>query len=188
MMYKSYTKLCHNNSNKKEKGLMMKRRAFLGVCAIAGTSVLIASEQKPSRGVLSSEMYATIAAVQGHMFPEGSAIPSAKTFRATPFLAETIVHPTYDKEIRVFVVEGAEELQRRENQKFLTYGVKQKEKALRAYEETGYGSGWLDRIMLLSLEGLLSDPIYGGNFRESGWKSLQTRGGEPRPSTRYIAL
>jgi len=95
------------------------------------------------------------------------------------------MHPLYDRDIRTFVVEGAEELQRREGQQFLTYGRARREKALRAYERTVYGSGWLDRIMLLSLEGLLSDPIYGGNLQESGWKALGSRGGEPRPVVRY---
>jgi len=150
--------------------------------------MLAASGEKSTGESLSNEIYAVIAAVQEHMFPEGSAVPGAKTFRATSFLVETIMDRTYDKEIRQFVIEGAEELRRREKGQFLTYDTVEKEKALRAYEETEYGSGWLDRIILLSLEGLLSDPIYGGNFRESGWKSLQTRGGEPRPTVRYIAL
>jgi len=75
-----------------------------------------------------------------------------------------------------------------EKGKFLNYNTGQKENALRAYEEDSTGEGWLDRIMILSLEGLLSDPIYGGNFGESGWRSLHTRGGDPRPKTRYIEL
>ena len=162
----------------------MKRRWFLGLCAMGSVSVLCASGQKSKVG-LSSESYSVIATVQQHMFPDGSSIPSAIAFHATQFTAETIMHPTYDKDIRKFVIEGAEELQSRENHLFLHYDTQQKEKALRAYEETGYGSGWLDRIMLLSLEGLLSDPLYGGNSRELGWKALQTKGGDPRPTSRY---
>jgi hypothetical protein len=137
---------------------------------------------------LSKDLYVLIEAVQMHMFPEESRLPGAKAFRATDFLQSTIFHPSYDRDLRKFVIEGAEKLQEREKGRFLDYNDKEKEQALRAFEETSYGDGWLDRIMLLSLEGLLSDPVYGGNFRESGWKALQTRGGEPRPTTRYIAL
>ena len=165
----------------------MDRRWFLGLCTTSGISVLSASGQKPKVG-LSGEVYSVIAAVQQHMFPDKSSIPSAIAFHATQFTAETIMHPTYDKDIRKFVIEGAEELQNREKQQFLNYDTRQREKALRAYEETGYGSGWLDRIMLLSLEGLLSDPVYGGNSKELGWKALQTRGGDPRPTSRYLQL
>ena len=162
----------------------MNRRWFLGLCAAGSVSALYASGKKRDTG-LSNGVYSVIAAVQQHMFPEGSSIPSATAFHATQFTAETIMHPTYDKDIRKFVIEGAEELQSREKQQFLHYDPRQKEKALRAYEETGYGSGWLDRMMLLSLEGLLGDPIYGGNSKELGWKTLQTRGGDPRPTSRY---
>ena len=165
----------------------MNRRWFLGVCAIGSISVVYASGEKSKAG-LPNEVYAVIAAVQQHMFPDGSSIPSAAVFHATQFTAETIMHPTYDKDIRKFVIEGAEELQSREKQQFLNYDTRQREKALRAYEETGYGSGWLDRIMLLSLEGLLSDPLYGGNSGELGWKALQTKGGDPRPTSRYVQL
>ena len=165
----------------------MKRRWFLGLCAVGSVSILCASGQK-QKVDLSNESYSVIAAVQQHMFPDGSSIPSAIVFHATQFIAETIIHPTYDKDIRKFVIEGAEELQSREKHQFLHYDIQQREKALRAYEETGYGSGWLDRIMLLSLEGLLSDPLYGGNRRELGWKVLQTKGGDPRPTSRYAQL
>ena len=63
---------------------------------------------------------------------------------------------------------------------------KEKERALRAYEQTNYGSSWLGRIMTLTMEGIFSDPIYGSNVKEAGWKSLGTYGGLPRPKTRYI--
>ena len=164
----------------------MNRRHFLGTCVIGCTPALFASE-KSIQAIFPNKAYAVIAAVQQHMFPEGNSIPGAKSFRATPFLAKTVMHPTFDKEIRTFVIEGAEELQIREKQRFITHDEVQKEKALRSYEKTTYGSGWLDRIMLLSLEGLLSDPIYGGNDSMLGWKSLQTKGGEPRPRVRYAA-
>jgi hypothetical protein len=163
----------------------MNRRWFLGVCAAGGASTLLASEQEETTKI-SDDSYRTIEAVQQHMFPRDSLLPSAQNFHATQFLIETIMHPTYDKDIRKFVIEGARELQSREKQHFLAYGIEQKEKALREYEETDYGSGWLDRIMLLSLEGLLSDPLYGGNYAQFGWSILQTKGGNPRPTIRYI--
>ena len=165
----------------------MNRRRFLSACAISGASIAVAS--KPNTvPAIPNDIYRTIDAVQQHMFPGNGSMPSAKDFKAADFLAGTVMHHTYDKDIREFVLEGAAELQNRENGNFLKYDEKKKETALREYEKTVYGSGWLDRIMLLSLEAMLSDPIYGGNFRESGWKSLGTKGGEPRPSVRYAGV
>ncbi len=130
----------------------------------------------------------TIRAVQEHLFPEGSKIPSAKSMNATQFLMETIVHSSYDRDIRDFVIEGAKELEIREKGKFVLLSDVQKEQALRAYEETRYGSNWLARIMTLTMEGIFSDPIYGANVKEAGWKALGSYGGLPRPTTRYIEV
>ncbi|HHO65095.1 MAG TPA: gluconate 2-dehydrogenase subunit 3 family protein, partial [Epsilonproteobacteria bacterium] len=91
-------------------------------------------------------------------------------------------------DIRAFILEGAKELDDRTKGKFLSMTVKEKEKALRAYEDTGYGSNWLARIMTVTMEGLFSDPVYGSNKKEAGWKALGAYGGLPRPKTRYIAL
>jgi len=165
----------------------MERRLFLGLCAVSGTSLLVSAEQRKETR-LSDETYGLIAAVQLHMFPVKSTIPSAASFSATSFLEKTIMHPTFDRDIRNYVIEGAQKLHKRTNQKFLDMHLLQKEQALREYEETGYGGGWLEQIMLLSLEGLLSDPIYGGNKEESGWKVLGTVGGDPRPTQRYAGL
>jgi len=81
-----------------------------------------------------------------------------------------------------------EELESREEGKFIDLSEKEKERALRSYEETHYGSNWLSRIMTLTMEGMFSDPIYGSNVKEAGWKALGSYGGLPRPTTRYIKL
>ena len=162
----------------------MNRRRFLSATILSSILPLYASDRMP-KAVLPEGVYPLIAAVQRHMFPEDGIVPGAEEIHATRFLGETIMHPTYDKDIREFIIDGAKELQRREKNKFLVYTPRETEKALRSYEKTEYGSGWLDRIMLLSLEGMLSDPLYGGNHKESGWKALETKGGDPRPVKRY---
>jgi len=101
-------------------------------------------------------------------------------------LYETIAHESYDRDIRVFVLEGAEELNSRTKGKFLKMTHLKREKALRDYEETEYGSNWLSRIMILTMEGMFSDSIYGSNIQEVGWKALASFGGQPRPKKRYL--
>jgi len=134
------------------------------------------------------EVEKTIQAVQEHLFPPGSKIPSAKSMFVTAFLFETIGHKSYDKDIRAFVIAGAKELEGREKGMFTYFSNKEKERVLRAYEETNYGSNWLSRIMTLTMEGIFCDPIYGSNVKEAGWKALGSYGGQPRPDTRYIDL
>ncbi len=165
----------------------MNRRLFLTLFGASSSTLLLSSPHK-MKEYLPTDTLTLIYAVQQHMFPEGSTIPSAKSFNAIGFLNETVSHSSFDKDIRKFIIDGSEKLQKREKSRFLHYNSKEMEIALRSYEETSYGSGWLDRIVLLCLEGLLSDPIYGGNSEQSGWKALQTRGGEPRSTSRYIEL
>jgi len=106
----------------------------------------------------------------------------------TKFLFETMMHKSFDKDIKAFVLEGAKELEKRKKKEFTSMTHREKEMTLRAYEETNYGSSWLSRMMTLTMEGLFSDPIYGSNIKEAGWKSLSSYGGFPRPKTRYIEI
>jgi len=166
----------------------MERRSFLITGSFLGLFSVLHAKLPDTFEKEFKETEAVIAAVQEHMFPAGTKLPAAREMHATVFLFETIAHRSYDKDIRAFVIEGAKELNSREKGKFTLYSVKEKERALRAYEETSYGSSWLSRIMTLSMEALFSDPIYGSNIKESGWQALHAYGGYPRPESRYITL
>ena len=166
----------------------MKRRNFLILGSVLGLSPYIQAKELSIFEKSFRKVESTISAVQEHMFPKGSKIPSAASMNVTQFLFETITHKSYDKDIRVFVLEGAEELMKREKRQFSSMNAKDREQALRAYEKTNYGSNWLSRIMTITMEGLFSDPIYGSNIKESGWKALDSYGGLPRPASRYISL
>lgn len=163
-----------------------KRRKFLIWGSLLGLSPYLNAKSMRQYDKDFEQVRPTIAAVQEHMFPAGSKLPSAKEMQVTEFLYQTMAHRSFDKDIRAFVIEGAEELILREKGGFVSMGHVEKEKALRAYEETHYGSSWLSRIMTLTMEGMFSDPIYGSNVNEAGWKAIGAYGGFPRPKTRYL--
>jgi len=163
-----------------------KRRKFLILGSLLSLSPYIKANEITSFEKEFKKVESTIAAVQQHMFPEKSTLPSAKAIRVTQFLFETITHKSFDRDIRAFTLEGAKELMKREKGRFTSMTSVDKEKALRAYEETNYGSSWLERIMTITMEGMFSDPIYGSNVKEAGWKSVGSYGGYPRPKTRYL--
>jgi len=167
---------------------MIERRQFIILSSILSMSPYLQAKENSKFKKKFEVVENTIRAVQEHMFPEASKLPGAKSMNATVFLYDTISHKSYDKDIRAFVIEGAKELSRREKGKFVTLTTAEKEKSLRAYEETNYGSSWLSRIMTLTMEGILSDPIYGANIKEAGWKSISSYGGFPRPKTKYMGL
>ena len=166
----------------------MKRRNFLILGSVLGLSPYIEAKEVSAFERSFKKVEPTISAVQEHMFPKGSKIPSAASMNVTLFLLETITHKSYDKDIRAFVFEGAEELMQREKRQFTSMNGQEKEEALRSYEETHYGSNWISRIMTITMEGMFSDPLYGSNIKELGWKALGAYGGLPRPVSRYITL
>jgi len=165
---------------------MIKRRQFLIFGTLVGISPYIKARELNNFEKAFSEVESTILAVQEHLFPRDSKLPFVEEMNSTQFLFETMVHQSFDKDIRAFVLEGAKELIRREKGNFVSMTSINKEKALRAYEDTDYGSSWLSRIMTLTMEGMFSDPIYGGNVKEAGWEALHSFGGQPRPRTRYL--
>ncbi len=167
---------------------MIKRRQFLILGSLLGLSPYIQAKEMSAFEKAFKKLEPTISAVQEHMFPQGSKIPSAKSMKVTQFLFETMTHKSFDKDIKAFVLEGAKELEKREKGRFVSMTDSDKEKALRAYEETNYGRNWLSRIITLTMEGLFCDPIYGSNIKEAGWKALGAYGGFPRPKTRYMEL
>jgi len=167
---------------------MIKRRQFLILGSLLGLSPYIEAQTLSAFEKSFKSVEPTIAAVQEHLFPEGSKIPSARSMHVTAFLFETVSHKSYDTDIRAFVIEGAQELDKRTKGAFVSLSLSDKEKELRAYEETNYGSNWLSRMITLTMEGLFSDPIYGSNVKEAGWKALNAYGGYPRPKMRYLGV
>ena len=166
----------------------MKRRKFLILGSILGLSPYLQAKEISDFEKTFKRVAPTLLSVQEHLFPEGSKLPSARSMKVTQFLFETMMHQSFDKDIKAFVIEGAEELEKREKGRFVSMTDQEKEKALRAYEETHYGRNWLSRIMTLTMEGLFCDPIYGSNIQEAGWQAISSYGGFPRPTTRYIEL
>jgi len=166
--------------------MKFQRRQFLIFSSLVGLSSYIEAKNKTTFQKDFEKIKPLISEVQEHMFPENSKLPSAKKMHAITFLYETIIHKSYDKDMRIFILKGAEKLNKRTKGKFLTMTISNKEQALRDYEETKYGSSWLSYLMVLTMEGMLSDPIYGSNIQQTGWKSLKTSGGEPRPLKKYL--
>ena len=166
--------------------MMVKRRQFLILGSMFGLSPYINARTSTKFDSAFKKIERTLEMVQEHMFPQNSVLPAAQDMHVIQFVYETMRHPSFDRDIKAFVLEGTEELINRTEGKFITMSTEEKEKALRAYEEIEYGSTWLERIMTLTMEGIYSDPIYGANIGELGWKSIHSYGGFPRPSTKYM--
>jgi gluconate 2-dehydrogenase gamma chain len=144
-----------------------------------------------SGSVPDTRLWRTLEAVQAHLLPPGTDAPSAASVGATSYLYRTMRHSSFDFEIRDFIFLGAGWAER-EAMNIYGRGVAaleagERERVCRILlNEYERGEAWLSTLLTYTLEALLSDPIYGGNRDESGWKWLHHVPGSPRPRKRFV--
>jgi len=137
-----------------------------------------------------SDPWLTLASVQEHLFPAGDSTdqpsPGAKDIAALRFLRNMLDAPDTESEEKSFILNGVNWLNdlslKNYQSKFINLNTENKETALRQIETSNAGNRWLSLIMSYLIEALLSDPVYGGNKDQQGWKWLEHIPGYPTPS------
>lgn len=140
------------------------------------------------------EPWYTFAATQKHLFPNDGNGPDAHDIHATVYLKFVLEAADTDPEDRKFIVDGVDWLNRlaiaRYSSVFANCDGPERESLLQEIATSEAGERWLSFLLTYILEALLSDPVYGGNPNETGWKWLQHIPGFPRPplNKRYTEL
>jgi len=142
--------------------------------------------QLPTSGAgLSQQQWQILIAVQEHLFPAELAAPGAKDINAANYLLTVLTTPnpklTEQKFFRDGIIQLEKIVQDMQFGLFITLSNTQREIVLHRLETTRNGKQWLRTLLEYILEALLSDPIYGGNPNEIGWRWLQHQAGFPRP-------
>ncbi|BBG65807.1 Tat (twin-arginine translocation) pathway signal sequence domain protein [Hydrogenimonas sp.] len=169
----------------------MNRRKFItaaGALAAWGSVRFVYSAAESMDGKEREDALELIFSVQRHLFPKGLSMPDADSFGAAQYTKEAVLHSSFDPDIRDILFDGAKRVQRLAGGTFSSLSSDKKERLLRKFEEEPFGSFWLSHVMNITLEALLSDPIYGGNREECGWRSFSLTPGRPRPEKRYCGV
>lgn len=202
------TNLSNNMSNKhfpedvgssgvKPNRTTLNRRHFLLGMAAISTSAIIPSvlscSASPIHDVhnqLTDFDFATLMAVQDHLFPATENSPGAKDLNAATYYSWTIMDSEQDPAITQKMRDGLkwieEESQKLYGKSFVKLSEERREKALRSLEKEGYGESWISLTLTNIFEALLSDPIYGSNTNKSGWNWLEHTPGVPQPNQNNI--
>ena len=177
------------------------RRTFLwrGGAAITAAAVLAGLPyalrkqltRETSFVLFSTEQAQTVSAVQEHLFPKGPDAPGAADLNAAAYLEWAITASTAEADTRNTIVNGIGRLQDATRERFgapfASLNHEQKEQVLRYLaDKTRWGRAWLSLLLTYIFEALLSDPAYGGNPDEIGWRWLQHQPGYPRPTADKI--
>lgn len=140
------------------------------------------------------EPWHTFAVTQQHLFPDDGNGPDARAINATAYLKFVLEAPDTDPEDRTFILDGVDWLNRlaiaRHTSVFASCTPPQRESLLQEISHNETGDRWLAFLLTYIFEALLSDPVYGGNPAQIGWKWLQHIPGFPRPphNKRYTDL
>ncbi len=157
----------------------MKRRVFL----ILGTSVSVSSAFFGFFGTKKEDKWLTLQDVQNHIFPQHGSFPSAGQIESVRYLKMVSKDDSFDQTDLDFIFDGVREVQRRGWLSKISDD--EKERLLLAFSKTTFGENWLSIVLNYTFEALLSDPLYGGNVHQQGWKSLNHNPGQPRPKSRF---
>ena len=161
----------------------MKRRTFLSFFALGVCTPLFcathATQEKKTEAIL--------AGVQELLLPKTKHMPSASEINALGFLRNALKSEHMDSDDRDFILEGAIEFHQY-FPNFLEANAPKRLALLKKALKKEYFEAWCSLLMYYGLEAMFSDPIYGGNRNELGWKAVSHIPGEPRPKRPYGAI
>ena len=170
----------------------INRRSFLLATGVFAGSVtfgsLLAYYYKSSRKShpFNKSQDKLLQVAQEHLFPKTDDAPGASDINSLNYLHFVLTDPDIDEDNKNVLISGVdwleEECQKTFNTSFIKLSSKEKNKVFRIIEKSNWGYRWLSLNLIYIFEALLSDPIYGGNPNEIGWKWLEHVPGFPRPT------
>lgn len=176
---------------KQHRTHLNRRHFLLGIAAISAAALIpsaISCSASPIHDIhnqLTDEDFTTLTAVQNHLFPRSENSPGAGDVHAAQYytwvLMDTEKDPDSIKQLRNGIRWTKETADETYGGKFYDLDFDEKEKVIQIMANEGWGENWLSVTLTLIFEALLSDPIYGSNTDESGWKWLEHKSGNPRP-------
>ena len=160
----------------------MKRRNFIKFTTISAilfsTNISIA-KNIPNKTLLVLDEVLNI------IFPKTSTMPSAKEFKVLEYLIKNISHKTFDNEDKTLILDGTKDFIG-SFPEFLTLNEKQKKELIfEIIKDNAYAKSWVSKITYYGIEAMFSDPLYGGNFNQIAWKSVNHAVGIPQPLKTY---
>jgi len=168
----------------------VSRRSFLrnalAVGALSQVAFLESCADKNSKTILSDKQLNLIISVQNILFPQDKNGPGAADFHADKYLLWVLSDERIAQGDKQYVLAGIkwvnESAEETHSKKYLQLTKKDQVSLVQTISKTNWGESWLSVILTFIFEAMISDPIYGFNTEEVGWKWLEHSVGLPRAS------
>ena len=172
------------------KHLLTGRRQFIK--GIGATAVLVqipfwqsCKQPEVFHGVLPVNQQKMLHQVLHFLFPASNNSPGIEQINAEFHINNYLTDPLIDSDEQKYVINGIqwlnESAQELSKAGFLSLNQTQQLTTLQNIIKTSWGESWLSKLLTLTFEALLLDPLYQVNTGEAGWKWLQHQPGQPRP-------
>ena len=176
----------------------MKRREFIRYSALLLGSTAFASDIKfyalkyPVGIKILQEPYQTIFSVLSDLFPPNIAMPSPHSINIIGFFKAVMQDTRVKSEIKKILNDGVTWLnqtaQNSYTKNYYELSYITRESLLTTISHKEWGDTWLWHLMNFTFEAMFSDPVYGANINQIGWKWVKYESGFPRPPmvNRYV--
>ena len=128
----------------------------------------------------------TIAQVQLDLFPHAH----KNNINTPAYLTSILNHSRVTEDNKTFIRNGVkwlnEEAVEMYKKTYVKLSSQERQEVLKSISEARWGESWIHTMLTYIFEAMLSDPIYGANKNEAGWKWLNFRGGLPRPTKALV--
>ena len=165
----------------------MKRRDFIKLSAILlGTTAFADTSKKYALHVsIVQEPFLTLMRVLEDLFPPNLSMPSIHKINILGFMKAVLRDKRVQTSVKQQIIDGVKWLnltaKNSYDKNYIELGYIQRENILKEISQKEWGDNWLWNLMNFSFEAMFSDPIYGGNIQENGWKWVGHVSGLPRP-------
>lgn len=181
------------NKNINRRSFLITAGVFTGSISLGGllSYYYRSSKIKPP---YSRSQNRIIQVLHEHLFPLADDSPGATDINSVDYLHFVLTDPEVDQDNKNLMINGIqwleEECQSKFSKPFIDLTSVEKDKVLHIIEDSNWGYRFISLNLIYIFEALLSDPIYGGNTDEIGWKWLEHTPGLPRPTdkTKYGSL
>lgn len=168
----------------------ISRRSFIRNAIAVGTisqiSLLESCSDEFSNKTLNDKQLNLVISVQNILFPRDENGPGAIDFNADKYLLWVLNDKRIADDDKQYVINGIrwlnESAQETYSKKYLKLTKKEQVVLIQKISKTNWGESWLAVLLTYVFEAMISDPIYGFNKEEIGWKWLEHNPGYPRPS------
>ena len=167
------------------------RRQFIkgiGAAAVLWQMPLWQSCKQPVvfHGVLPENQQKILHQVLNFLFPASNNSPNIEQINAELHINNYLTDPLVDPDEQKYVINGIQWLDETAQELFktgfLSLNHTQQLTTLQNILKTSWGESWLSKLLTLTFESLLLDPLYQVNTGEIGWQWLHHQPGQPRPN------